>query len=210
MKICVSLNGVVADTPTAFVSLIERVLGIKVPRRSFSKDLLGKAFPNTVPGGKMKRLLDSGWEKIKSRLYNTEEFYRVSPVPGAVEAFRHFQDAGHETFIVTDAKSLSPKRLRRWLSLHGFAEDMKVIFARKGRRSKEPHHCDCDVIIDHDLERLKALPERPGIRLIHFMPERNSTGADAAVMSTDPRIQSVRGWSAVLKELLPSTEALAA
>lgn len=210
MKICVSLNGVVADTPTAFVSLIERVLGIKVPPRSFSKDLLGKAFPNAVPGGKMKHLLDSGWEKIKPRLYNTGEFQRVPPVPGAVDAYREFRDAGHEFFIVTEAKSLSPKRLRLWLSRHGFAEDMKVIFTRKGRRSKEPHHCDCDVIIDHDLKRLKALPERPGVRLIHFMPEHNSTGADVAEMSTDPRIPSVRGWSGVLKELLPSTQALAA
>jgi hypothetical protein len=202
MKVCVSLNGVLANTPKAMVGLIARDLGIKVPEPSFSKALVGKPFPSTTHGGRVKRLGARGYDSVKSRLFDTDEFLNTPPVRGAVEAMQELAAAGCEIRIVTDAKSVTRDRVLRWLEKHGFPEGMGITLTRKGRRPKEPHQCACEVVVDHEIERLATIAQHAEVRLIHFVPERGTAGSQVRPESFDPRILSLHGWREVLPTLL--------
>jgi hypothetical protein len=202
MKVCVSLNGVLADTPEAMVDLIARDVWIRVPKEYFGKGLVGASFPSITHGGRMKRLTRRVYESVKDILFDTDEFLKTPPVKGAVEAIQQLVAAGCEIRIVSDAKSVTRSRITRWLEENGFPGGMSVTLTRKGRRPKEPHQCACEIVIDRDIERLAGIAGRDGLQLIHFMPEEDTAGANVVPQSFVEDIVSLRGWNEVLSMVL--------
>lgn len=203
MKVCLDFNGVIADTVQGLVNALKHDAGIKVPSRSFSKELVGTVFPNMVPGGRPKRLTQKLYRTVKHRVFDTEAFLEVPPVAGAKDGILALVGAGCAIVIVTDANSVTRARLRAWLARH-IASDLKadIVLTRKCR-SKEPHQACCDVVVDNEVAQLVPLVthEKGAPRLVHFLPDRGTAGCDVALESHEPRIPSLRGWGEVLDYL---------
>lgn len=212
MKVCVSFNGVIANTALALVEQIKKDHGIVIPPAEFSKKSVGCLFPNVVEDGLPKVLSKAGYAQSKRNLFETEAFQWLEPVAGAVEGLELLGREGAELVIVTDAKTVTRERVAAWLPRNGFAHDLEVIFTRKGRRDREPHQCKCQVVVDDNVERLFALRGRTGMVLVHFTPELGSAGSGAAQLylgtnDTDgSEITSIRGWSELTPLLLAHLE----
>ncbi len=205
MKVCLSFNGVIANTAAALVEQIKRDHGIVIPPAGFSKDSVGQLFPNVVPDGLPKTLQRSEYSLSKRNLFETEAFRHLRPIDGAVEGIRVLRAEGVEPIIVTDAKSVTRTRLETWLARRGL-KDLEVIFTRKGRKDREPHQCKCQVVVDDNVERLLGLRDHPELMLVHFAPARGTAGSEASRLylgtkktavseeTTGSEIISIRGW----------------
>lgn len=209
-RVCIDFNGVLGNPTPSLTDILERDHGIVIPKASFSKKLVGKVFPNVIAGGRPKRLSRRVYAATQSRLYDSDEFIKIDPMPGAIEAVHALQNAGYDIIIVTDARSVSRARFDAWLSKHKIAP-LDTVFTRRGMKPKSRYQCRCDVVIDNDLGQLTPLLNMKDIpRLVHFLPPFGSAGSSSDVSSFDERILSLRGWSEVLEFVLESDTALAA
>ena len=193
-KLCIDLNGVLADTGAGICGIIRRKYGITLPTRSFSKKLVGGQYPN-VSGDDEKKLTGGMYREAKTALFDTGAFLDIPAVAGAQAALAELQ--GWDFIVVSDARSVSRERVKEWLKKHGFP-DMDVVLTR-GTKPKFPLQCQCTVVIDNEIQQLTPLLELPGDpTLIHFLPAPRTTGCDIAEAgSLDSRIESLRGWSEI-------------
>lgn len=203
-RVCLDFNGVVADPTPALIEILKKDFGMRVPRKGFGKQLVGKAFPNVVKGGRPKLLTKTKWKSVKDKLFDTNEFLQIPPIEGAISALKAFKEAGWEIRIVTDARTVTRERMEAWLKEQGFDEKIDIIFSRK-RGSKEKYQSCCAVVVDNELEQLLPLVGREGLQLVHFL-----SAGSGGLSSPDARILSLNGWSGVIGYLLGSDIELAA
>ncbi len=193
-KLCIDLNGVLADTGAGICDVIRREHGIILPSRRFSKALVGGRYPK-VSGDGQKKLTRSMYGHAKKILFDTAAFLNVPAVDGAAETLAKLR--GWDLIVVSDARSVSRTHVNAWLEKRGFPE-MDVVLTRSAK-PKFPLQCNCTVVIDNEIAQLVPLLELPeDPTLIHFLPAPGTASCDIAeTESFDSRIKSLRGWPEV-------------
>ncbi len=165
--------------------------------------MVGKNFPNVVRGGRDKVLSREGYADAKSRLFDTDEFLSINPMPDAVSGVHALLNAGHELRIVSDAKTVNKERIWAWFARHGIPQ-LEIVLTR--HTLKQIQQGCCDFVIDNELEQLIPLMGTDSPRLIHFMPPEGAAGSDLARISPYASIRSLRGWAEVVPYVLYKRE----
>lgn len=199
MKVCVDLNGVIANPAESLRAILCRMLGIFIPVSTFDKTVIGKDFQWERNSKLTKRVHSADYAHAKKLLFETYRYQSMPPIEGAKEAIIALLQQGVEVVIVSDARSVSRDMMVKWLRKNGFPK-LDVILTRKS--PKTPHQCQCTIVIDNEVGQLVPLLENtPRPHLIHFLPNIGTTGSAQALSSTHPDIPSVRGWKDVLARI---------
>ncbi len=109
MRFYVDFDDCLCETARAFVGIVERLFGKKVPYEEVRFFNLQDAF----------RLTDEEYEELMIEGHRPEVLLAYEETPGASKTLNEWMDQGHEISVITGRPYSAYEVSRRWLDEHG-------------------------------------------------------------------------------------------
>lgn len=189
MKIAIDVDEVLAEYQNGFIEFHNKYYGTNLKRHHFAKSYkLEDAWGGTE---------DEAIDKVY-HFYQTKDFKKMEPVPGAIEAVRKLAQK-HDLFVVTSRQNFASPVTLEWLDKH-FPDTFSGIlfanhFAKEGAPKDKSEICKeigAELLIDDSLTYAKDCAKK-GIKVKLFDRPWNQTE------NLPKNIQRVFSWQEILK-----------